>query len=46
MDGSIEALSDSLEELSTEAIKVNILQKSVGQISESDNQTHVFSPSH
>ena len=36
VDGSIEALSDSLEELSTEAIKVNILQKSVGQISESD----------
>ena len=36
VDGSIEALSDSLEKLSTEAIKVNIIQKSVGQISESD----------
>ena len=36
VDGSIEALSDSLEDLSTEAVKVNILQKSVGQISESD----------
>ena len=36
VDGSIEALSDSLEKLSTEEIKVNILQKSVGQISESD----------
>jgi translation initiation factor IF-2 len=35
-DGSIEALSDSLEKLSTDAIKVNIIQKSVGQISESD----------
>ena len=36
VDGSIEALSDSLERLSTEEIKVNIIQKSVGQISESD----------
>jgi len=36
VDGSIEALSDSLEKLSTEAIKVNIIQKAVGQISESD----------
>ena len=36
VDGSIEALADSLEKLSTDAIKVNILQKSVGQISESD----------
>jgi len=36
VDGSIEALSDSLEKLSTDEIKVNILQKSVGQISESD----------
>ncbi|MBT5858668.1 MAG: translation initiation factor IF-2 [Flavobacteriales bacterium] len=36
VDGSIEALSDSLEKLSTEEIKVNIIQKAVGQISESD----------
>ena len=36
VDGSIEALSDSLEKLSTDAIKVNIIQKAVGQISESD----------
>lgn len=36
VDGSIEALSDSLEKLSTEEISVNIISKSVGQISESD----------
>ena len=36
VDGSIEALADSLERLSTEEIKVNLIQKSVGQISESD----------
>ena len=36
VDGSIEALSDSLERLSTEEIKINIIQKTVGQISESD----------
>jgi len=36
VDGSIEALSDSLEGLSNEEIKVNIIQKTVGQISESD----------
>jgi len=36
VDGSIEALSDSLLNLSTEKIQVNILHKSVGQISESD----------
>ena len=36
VDGSIEALSDSLEKLSTEEINVNIIHKSVGQISESD----------
>ena len=36
VDGSIEALSDSLEKLSTDSIKVNIIQKAVGQISESD----------
>ncbi len=36
VDGSIEALSDSLEKLTTEEISVNIIHKSVGQISESD----------
>jgi len=36
VDGSIEALSDSLLKLSTEEVQVNILQKGVGQISESD----------
>lgn len=36
VDGSIEALSDSLIKLSTEKIKVNIIYKAVGQISESD----------
>ncbi len=36
MDGSIEALSDSLLKLSTEQIQVNIIHKSVGQITESD----------
>ena len=36
VDGSIEALSDSLQKLSTDQISVNIIHKSVGQISESD----------
>jgi translation initiation factor IF-2 len=36
VDGSIEALSDSLLKLSTEQIEVNIIHKSVGQISDSD----------
>lgn len=36
VDGSVEALSDSLLKLSTEEVQVNILQKGVGQISESD----------
>jgi translation initiation factor IF-2 len=36
VDGSIEALSDSLIKLSTEQIQVNIIHKAVGQISESD----------
>ena len=36
VDGSIEALSDSLIKLGTEEIQVNILHKGVGQISESD----------
>ena len=36
VDGSIEALSDSLIKLSTEKIAVNVIHKAVGQISESD----------
>lgn len=36
VDGSVEALSDSLIKLSTEEIQVNIIHKGVGQISESD----------
>ena len=36
VDGSVEALSDSLLKLSTEQIQVNIIHKGVGQISESD----------
>jgi translation initiation factor IF-2 len=36
VDGSIEALSDSLIKLSTEKIHVNVIHKAVGQISESD----------
>ncbi len=36
VDGSIEALSDSLQKLSTEEIQVNIIHKAVGQISETD----------
>jgi len=36
VDGSIEALSDSLLKLSTEKIAVNIIHKSVGAISEND----------
>lgn len=36
VDGSIEALSDSFLKLSTEQIQVNVIHKSVGQISESD----------
>ena len=36
VDGSVEALSDSLIKLSTEQIQVNVLHKGVGQISESD----------
>jgi translation initiation factor IF-2 len=36
VDGSIEALSDSLLKLSTPEIQVNVIHKSVGQISESD----------
>lgn len=36
VDGSIEALSDSLLKLSTEEVQVNIIHKGVGQISESD----------
>lgn len=36
VDGSVEALSDSLIQLSTEEIQVNVIHKAVGQISESD----------
>lgn len=36
VDGSIEALSDSLIKLSTEEIQVNIIHKAVGQITEGD----------
>ncbi len=36
VDGSIEALSDSLIKLSTDEVKVNVLHKAVGAISESD----------
>jgi translation initiation factor IF-2 len=36
VDGSIEALTDSLVKLSTEQIQVNVKHKAVGQISESD----------
>ncbi|SMO90119.1 bacterial translation initiation factor 2 (bIF-2) [Saccharicrinis carchari] len=36
VDGSIEALSDSLIKLSTDEIQVNVIHKAVGQISESD----------
>ncbi len=36
VDGSVEALSDSLIKLSTEEIQVRIIHKAVGQISESD----------
>ena len=36
VDGSVEALSDSLIKLSTEEIRVNVIHKAVGQISETD----------
>lgn len=36
VDGSIEALSDSLLKLSTDEIQINVIHKSVGAISESD----------
>ncbi len=36
VDGSVEALTDSLIKLSTEKIQVNVIHKAVGQISESD----------
>ena len=36
VDGSVEALSDSLLKLSTEEVQVNIIHKSVGAISEAD----------
>jgi len=36
VDGSVEALSDSLLKLSTEEVQVNVIHKSVGQITETD----------
>ncbi len=36
VDGSVEALADSLQKLSTEEIQIRIIHKGVGQISESD----------
>ena len=36
MDGSVEALSDSLQKLSTQEILVSVIHKGVGQINESD----------
>ena len=36
VDGSVEALADSLMKLSTEQIQVNVIHKSVGQVTESD----------
>lgn len=36
VDGSVEALSDSLIKLSTEQVRVNVIHKAVGTISESD----------
>ena len=36
VDGSVEALSDSLQKLSTENVNVNIIHKAVGQITDSD----------
>ena len=36
VDGSVEALADSLLKLSTEQVQVNVIHKSVGAISESD----------
>ena len=36
VDGSIEALSDSIIKLSTEEVRVNVIHKAVGAISESD----------
>ena len=37
VDGSVEALSDSIIKLSTEEVRVNVIHKAVGAISESDN---------
>ena len=36
VDGSVEALSDSIVKLSTDEIRVNVIHKAVGQISDSD----------
>jgi translation initiation factor IF-2 len=36
VDGSVEALTDSLQKLSTDKVQVNVIHKAVGQITESD----------
>lgn len=36
VDGSVEALADSLQNLSTESIAINVIHKAVGQITEND----------
>ncbi len=36
VDGSVEALADSMQKLSTDQIQVNVIHKAVGQITESD----------
>ena len=36
VDGSIEAIADSLEKLSTDEVKINVIHKAVGEIKESD----------
>lgn len=36
VDGSVEALADSLMKLTTEQVQVNVIHKSVGQVTESD----------
>ncbi len=36
MDGSVEALADSMLKLSTEEVQVNVIHKSVGQVTETD----------
>ena len=43
VDGSVEALSDSLLKLSTDEVQVNVILKGVGQITESDVQLAIAS---